>query len=93
MDVMNNFETVSITDAYVMDNNEKTNELPFTISLRSKKLKIKIFKGWQSNIQGINSFEALPEQARNFLNAIRILSKTKISYLSYGPGRDELIIR
>ncbi len=92
MDVMNNFETVSITDAYVMDNNEKTNELPYDLSA-VKEVKNQDFQGWQSNIQGINSFEALPEQARNFLNAIESLSKTKISYLSYGPGRDELIIR
>ncbi len=92
MDVMNNFETVSITDAYVMDNNETTNELPYDLSA-VKEVKNQDFQGWQSNIQGINSFEALPEQARNFLNAIESLSKTKISYLSYGPGRDELIIR
>ncbi|MBK8736128.1 MAG: adenylosuccinate synthase [Saprospiraceae bacterium] len=92
MDVMNNFETVSITDAYVMDNNEVTNELPYDLSA-VKEVKNQDFQGWQSNIQGINSFEALPEQARNFLNAIESLSKTKISYLSYGPGRDELIIR
>ena len=92
MDVMNNFETVSITDAYVMDNNEVTNELPYDLSA-VKEVKNQDFQGWQSNIQGINRFEALPEQARNFLNAIESLSKTKISYLSYGPGRDELIIR
>lgn len=92
MDVMNNFETVSITDAYVMDNNEVTNELPYDLSA-VKEVKNQDFQGWQSNIQGINSFEGLPEQARNFLNAIESLSKTKISYLSYGPGRDELIIR
>lgn len=92
MDVMNNFETVSITDAYVMDNNEVTKELPYDLSA-VKEVKNQDFQGWQSNIQGINSFEALPEQARNFLNAIESLSKTKISYLSYGPGRDELIIR
>ena len=92
MDVMNNFETVSITDAYVMDNNEVTKELPYDLSA-VKEVKNQDFQGWQSNIQGINSFEALPEQARNFLSTIESLSKTKISYLSYGPGRDELIIR
>jgi adenylosuccinate synthase len=92
MDVMNNFKTVSITDAYVMDNNEVTKELPYDLSA-VKEVKNQDFQGWQSNIQGINSFEALPEQARNFLSTIESLSKTKISYLSYGPGRDELIIR
>ena len=49
--------------------------------------------GWQDSTLGITEFDALPENARNYINKIQDLAGVPIDIISTGPDRCETIIR
>ncbi|MDY6909698.1 MAG: adenylosuccinate synthase [Thermodesulfobacteriota bacterium] len=51
------------------------------------------FPGWEENLQGIRRFEDLPQNTRNYLQAIETMSGIPLAIVSVGPGRDETIVR
>jgi len=49
--------------------------------------------GWQAHTAGITSFEALPAEAKAYLERIEALAGVPIDIVSTGPSRDAVIIR
>ncbi|THF72787.1 MAG: adenylosuccinate synthase, partial [Methylophaga nitratireducenticrescens] len=49
--------------------------------------------GWQDSTLGITEFDALPENARNYIDKIQELAGVPIDIISTGPDRCETIIR
>jgi len=52
----------------------------------------KTFKGWKELTSGIRDIEDLPDQAKNFIYSIEKLLAIKISLISTGPDRKDIII-
>ena len=52
----------------------------------------KSFKGWKDQTSGIRDIEDLPDQAKNFISSIEKLLGIKISLISTGPDRKDIII-
>ena len=50
-------------------------------------------KGWMSATTGIDKFEDLPQAAQNYISYLEGLMNTRISIISTGPGRDEILRR
>lgn len=48
-------------------------------------------EGWLSSTAGIREFSKLPVQAQAYVSRIEALVGTPITYISVGPGRDEII--
>jgi adenylosuccinate synthase len=49
--------------------------------------------GWPESTVGVKSFDALPANARAYLNRIEALTGVSIAMVSTGPDRDETILR
>lgn len=49
--------------------------------------------GWQEDITGVKSFEDLPANAQAYIQRIEKLTKTKVTLVAVGPGREQTIIR
>ena len=54
---------------------------------------LKKLPGWKSDIRGIRKFEDLPKECQNYVNEIEKEIGFPITYVSNGPGRDDIIIR
>ena len=52
----------------------------------------KTFEGWEEQTSGITNIEDLPHQAKNFISSIEELLEIKISLISTGPDRKDIII-
>jgi len=50
-------------------------------------------KGWMSTTTGIKKFEDLPQAAQDYIFYLEGLMNTRISIISTGPGRDEILKR
>ena len=50
-------------------------------------------KGWLSDLSGISDFNSLPTDAKAYIVKMEELLKTRISIISTGPERSELIMR
>jgi adenylosuccinate synthase len=50
------------------------------------------FEGWSEDITSINSFDALPENAKKYINAIEKFIEIPITFISVGPERNQNIV-
>ena len=49
--------------------------------------------GWKCDISGVRKYEDLPAEARNYIEFIEKSIGCRISYVSVGASRDEIIYR
>lgn len=89
-DVMNSFNTIKICTAYKIGC-EKTDELPFEYCTADIEPIMTEFSGWEQNIGEISNYEELPDNLKNYLEAIERLTEVKISAVSTSPDRKDVI--
>jgi adenylosuccinate synthase len=52
-----------------------------------------IMPGWKSSTVGVTDFDALPQEAKDYINKVESLLDVPIDMISTGPERSENIIR
>ncbi|NAM82224.1 adenylosuccinate synthetase, partial [Staphylococcus epidermidis] len=89
IDVLTGLDTVKICVAYELDGKEIT-EYPANLNdLKRCKPIYEELPGWTEDITSVQSLEALPENARHYLERISELSGVDISIFSVGPDRTQ----
>lgn len=88
-DVLDSFEQIKAADFYKTGSKIST-ELPFDLSNSDINPNYKPFKGWEQKL-GNNS--ELPANFSDYIQYIESYLEVPIKYISYGPGRNELIKR
>jgi adenylosuccinate synthase len=63
-------------------------DLPDVDNIRPK---YKTMPGWQQSLASCNSFEDLPDEAKNYLQFVQEYLGVELTYLSKGPKRSETI--
>ena len=90
LDVLDAFEEIKACVGYKV-NGEET---PFKSRLLHKAEPIyKDFKGWNCSLADCENYDSLPDKAKDFLNFIENFIGVKISLISNGPNREDLIHR
>ena len=92
LDPLGYLEEIPICVGYEIDG-EVTSEFPQTTDLYRAKPVLKKLPGWKSDIRGIRKFEDLPKECQNYVNEIEKEIGFPITYVSNGPGRDDIIKR
>lgn len=70
-----------------------TTEFPHTTDLEKAKPVLKKLPGWKEDIRGIHQFHKLPKACQDYVNEIEKQIGFPITYVSNGPGRDDIIQR
>ena len=73
--------------------NEITEELPFDMVSTPVEVMYDSYQGWNCDLTDIDQFDALPKNAGDYILALEKMLDTKISIVSTGPERSELILR
>ena len=89
-DVLDDFETLNMCTKYLISGKE-TEEIPFQMLQETIESVLSGFKGWKKDITAIKDFESLPTEMKTYISFIDSYLKVKVSYISNGPGRDQLI--
>ena len=90
LDVLDAFDEIKACIGYKV-NGEET---PFKSRLLHKAEPIyKDFKGWNCSLADCENYDSLPDKAKDFLNFIENFVGVKISLISNGPNREDLIHR
>ena len=90
LDVLDSFSEIKVCDEYEIDNEVVQYK---SRQLHKVKPKYKIFKGWEQSLSQCQNYSELPKEAREFLEFIEDYTKVKISLISNGPQRNDLIHR
>lgn len=92
LDVLNAFDNVQVGVKYI-SNNEITEEVPFDIVSNPVEVQYSSYNGWKRDLTAIDQFSNLPKVAQDYINSLESLLETRISIISTGPERSELIIK
>ena len=90
LDVLDSFSEIKVCNEYEIDNEIVQYK---SRQLHKVKPKYKIFKGWEQSLSQCQNYSELPKEAREFLEFIEDYTKVKISLISNGPQRNDLIHR
>lgn len=92
LDVLGYLKELPVCVGYEIDG-VVTKDFPTTVQLEKAKPVYVTLPGWNSEIRGIKNYEELPKECRAYIEFIEKELETKISMVSNGPGRDEIIYR
>ncbi len=92
LDVLSYLDEIKICTGYELDGKEYK-EFLTTKKLYDAKPVYTTLKGWKTDIRGIDSFDKLPDEAKAYVEFIEKEIGFKISMVSNGPKRDEILIR
>ncbi|MBQ0078924.1 MAG: adenylosuccinate synthase [Eubacterium sp.] len=92
LDPLGYLDEIPVCVGYEIDG-EVTDRFPTTSKLEKAKPVLKTLPGWKCDITGIREFDKLPIEAQNYVNEIEKLIGFPITYVSNGPGRDDIIKR
>jgi adenylosuccinate synthase len=91
IDVMNEFETIKLCEEYIIDG-EHTMELPFDMEQEMEPV-YSSYKGWQQSVEGIDRYENLPENMKQYISKLEEKTGLPIVLVSTSPNRKDTIIR
>ena len=89
-DVLDDFEKLKMCTKYRIAGKE-TEEIPFQMLQQAIEPVLSSFQGWKKDITTTKDFNSLPDEMKTYISFIDSYLKVKVSYISNGPGRDQLI--
>ena len=92
LDVLGYLDEIKVCVGYEIDS-QVTDRFPTTPSLMRAKPVFETLPGWKSDVRGITDFEALPEQAKNYVKFLESHIGVPITIVSTGPKRHEIALR
>ncbi|WP_419886500.1 adenylosuccinate synthase [Paenibacillus sp. B-A-8] len=93
LDVLGYLDEIPVCVAYELENGEITDKFPATNKLYTAKPIVTHLSGWNCDISHITNFDELPEQAKSYVDFIETSIGIRISTVSVGPRRDQVIHR
>jgi adenylosuccinate synthase len=92
LDVLGYLTEIPVCTAYELDD-QMTDDFPASVLLDRVKPVIERLPGWLSDISAIREFDKLPVQAQNYVLHVEQQIGVRISCISVGPNREQMIIR
>ncbi len=92
LDVLGYLDELPVCIGYDIDG-KVTKDFPTTVELEKAKPVYTRLPGWKCDIRGIKTYGELPKECRDYVEFIEKELGVKITMVSNGPGRDEIIYR
>ncbi|MDB5251759.1 MAG: adenylosuccinate synthetase [Flaviaesturariibacter sp.] len=89
-DVLDTFEELSICTGYRIDGAD-TNQVPFQMTRSPIEPVYETLQGWHTDSSGCKSEADLPAPMRSYVSFINERLGAPVTYISNGPGRDQLV--
>ncbi|PID50312.1 MAG: adenylosuccinate synthase [Proteobacteria bacterium] len=92
LDVLDGLKTVRICTAYELDG-QRLDIPPVTTEELARCIPIyEDMPGWEESTFGLTSYDALPANAKAYLQRLEALTTTPIAIISTGPDREQTIV-
>lgn len=91
LDVLDNFDTVKVCTEYRY-NGKTLRDMPAELGVLEKcKPRYTEFKGWKQSVEGVDSFDKLPGNARRYIEALQEMLGVEFIVISTGPEREQTL--
>jgi adenylosuccinate synthase len=91
LDILDEFKEIKVCTHYLLNGKKVSYEEGDSNFLEKVKPSYKTLKGWQENTNGIKKYEDLPKEAKEYIKEIEKQTGVKISYISTGRERENII--
>ncbi|SMO76725.1 adenylosuccinate synthase [Fodinibius sediminis] len=92
LDILDDFEEIKLCTSYKIDG-KQTKTFPVDLpDVDGLEPQYKTMPGWQQSLQGCENIDALPAEAKNYLEFIQEYLGVDLTILSKGPKRSETIV-
>lgn len=92
IDALGYLDEIPVCVAYEIDG-EKVTEFPNTTQLYKAKPVYKTFKGWKCDVSKVKNWDDMPQEAKDYVDAIEKMIGYPITMVSNGPEREALLVR
>ena len=93
LDVLSGLDPIKVAVEYQVDGQPVDHFPANTDVLNRITPRYEEFPGWEEDISDCRNFDELPNNARQYVRFVEETLEIPATYLSIGPGRDELIVR
>mmetsp|Transcript_17395 Transcript_17395/g.35505 ORF Transcript_17395/g.35505 Transcript_17395/m.35505 type:complete len:200 (-) Transcript_17395:86-685(-) len=94
LDVLSELKEIKIAVEYKMPDGTSMKFFPADLDLLEEaEVVYETVPGWMSDISGIREYEALPANAKLYIERIEDLLDIPVRWIGVGPGRDALITK
>ena len=90
-DILDNIDELKVCNGYKINGQEK-NYVPFQMNKVEIEPVYKSFDGWKTDITAIEKYDQLPGKMKEYVDYINEYLKVPVTYISNGPGRDQIVI-
>ncbi len=91
LDVLDTFEKIALCTGYKVGNGVFTEFPGDPVALDNAEPQYEWMEGWKTSTANVRSYDQLPFQARAYLDRLKELVGTPITYVSVGTRRDQII--
>ncbi len=91
-DVMNDFDTIKVCVGYEMGG-KKLDYFPYEAGTEEITPVYREFKGWKTDISGVRTYDALPQELKDYVAFIEDYTGVPVGIVSVGPDRDQTVVR
>jgi adenylosuccinate synthase len=92
LDVLGYLDHIPLCTAYELDGTTGRDFLPTRLLERARPV-YEYMSGWRCRLGNVRRFVDLPEAARAYVAHIEALLETPVTWVAYGPQRDQLLER
>lgn len=89
-DILDSFKELNVCTSYNIDG-KSTQEVPFQMNKLPIIPELQQFKGWNIDTTSMRNAGELPGEMTSYIDFINKYLGVNVSYISNGPGRDQLI--
>jgi adenylosuccinate synthase len=89
-DVLDSFDELNVCTAYQINGNV-VDEVPFQMNKLAIEPKLEPFRGWKTDSGKLKDSKSLPRVMKDYIEFINSYIETPVTYVSNGPGRDQII--
>lgn len=92
VDVLGYMDEIKVCIGYEIDG-KITTDFPVTTKLNRAKPIYETLSGWKSDVRGLNDYDALPKQLKDYVDFIEAHIHVPINLVSTGPKREDIAVR
>jgi adenylosuccinate synthase len=93
IDVLSIFDSIKVCTHYIYKGKKTNRFVSDGEELYKCRPVYKILKGWGSDLTAIRNFKSLPAQAKSYIKFIEKYTGVRVSIVSVGPERDQILNR
>ncbi len=93
LDVLDELDEIKVATSYTLDG-KVLESIPASLEdLARVEVQYETLPGWETSLKDVTSWEALPENAKNYVLRLETLLDCPLKYIGVGQRRDQLLVR